>query len=87
MIAGGEAGAADVEAATSEALAKEVSMSPFVTRPALPVPATVAGSRPVSPARRRTAGEGKFSILESRFSMGDFDSLALVATGVDEADC
>ena len=32
-------------------------MSPFVTRPPLPVPATAAGSTPVSSASRRTAGD------------------------------
>ena len=33
------------------------SMSPLVTRPALPVPSTPAGSRPVSAEMRRTDGE------------------------------
>ena len=34
------------------------SRSPLVTRPPLPVPATVEGSTPVSAATRRTAGDG-----------------------------
>ena len=33
------------------------SMSPFVTRPSLPVPSTAAAARPNSALRRRTAGE------------------------------
>ena len=37
--------------------ARAASMSPLVTRPALPEPSTPAGSSPVSAERRRTAGE------------------------------
>src|SRR5437763_15877 len=39
------------------AAAGAASMSPLVTRPALPVPVTLAGSTPVSAAIRRTAGD------------------------------
>ena len=58
----GAAGRAATGAATGAGRAgvgfsAAASISPFVTRPALPVPTTVAGSMPVSAARRRTAGE------------------------------
>ncbi len=55
-LAGGTAGASCGGAAGRAASAAR-SMSPFVTRPALPVPATAAGSTPVSPAILRTAGD------------------------------
>ena len=46
------------------------SMSPFVTRPALPVPATAAGSTPVSSARRRTAGDWTGAAACAAFGAG-----------------
>jgi len=41
----------------AEGVPAAASMSPFVTRPALPLPATAAGSTPVSAAMRWTAGD------------------------------
>ena len=64
----GAAGAAGAAAGFSPA----ASISPLVTRPALPVPATAAGLMPVSSAIRRTAGE-------------ELDSLAAAAGAVGEA--
>src|SRR6478736_2649179 len=51
------AGAGAAAGAAKGGLLTAASMSPLVTRPALPEPATAAGSMPVAAARRRTAGD------------------------------
>jgi hypothetical protein len=62
--AGGRRGGGGNRGAPASAgLSPAASISPLVTRPPLPVPATVAGSMPVSAARRRTAGEGSREIF------------------------
>ena len=63
------------------------SMSPLVTRPALPVPLTVAGLRPVSAAIRRTAGEISAAApdLESATGAGALFGATAAGAGVTAA--
>ena len=59
------------------------SRSPLVTRPPLPLAATVAGSTPVSAARRRTAGEiesaGEGATPDAGFRIAVVDSVPPVS--------